>query len=67
MGTVCACGADCADFMHQHGIQSNAIFACPVCETSLVAHRSGVSGLTDPAELQSGHRGLSGDEGTLGL
>lgn len=67
MGTVCACGADCADFMHQHAIESNAIFACPVCETSLVAHRSGVSALSDPAELHGGNRGLSGDEGTLSV
>jgi hypothetical protein len=62
MNTVCTCGIDCADFIHQHAIQSNAIFSCPVCDTSLVAQRMGGSVSSDPGDFQGGISGPSGDD-----
>lgn len=51
--------------MHQHAIESNAIFACPVCEAPLVARSSGASASSDASPLQVANRGVSGDEGGL--
>jgi hypothetical protein len=61
MNTVCTCGTDCGDFLRQHAIQSNAIFACPVCDTSLVAQW--VASASTDATV--GAHGLSGDDAMI--